>query len=76
MHRVYICSNLKYPFELERIERIMACTIVNSGLPSFYRIILLQQGQSMKGEHFWPCIKLSLLVIKNRTMMRTRLHQV
>jgi hypothetical protein len=57
MHRVYMCSNLKYPFELQRIERIMACTNVNSGLPSFYRILLLQQGWSMKGEHFWPCIK-------------------
>jgi hypothetical protein len=30
MHRVYMCSNLKYPFELERIEQIMACTNVNS----------------------------------------------
>jgi hypothetical protein len=26
MHRVDMCSNLKYPFELQRIERIMACT--------------------------------------------------
>jgi hypothetical protein len=24
MHPVYMCSNLKYPFELQRIERIMA----------------------------------------------------
>jgi hypothetical protein len=38
MHRVCMCSNLKYPFELQRIERIMACTNVNSGLPNFYRI--------------------------------------
>jgi hypothetical protein len=30
---------------------------INNGLPSFYRILLLQQGQLMKGEHFWPCIK-------------------
>jgi hypothetical protein len=52
MHRVYMCSNLKYPFELQRIERIISCTNVNSGLPSFYRILLLQQG-----EHFWSCIK-------------------
>jgi hypothetical protein len=36
----------------------MACTNVNSGLPSFYRIQLLQQGRSMKGENLWPCIKL------------------
>jgi hypothetical protein len=57
MHQVYMCSNLKYPFELQRIERIMACTNVNSGLPSFYRIQLLQQGRSMKGENLWPCIK-------------------
>jgi hypothetical protein len=55
MHRVYMCSNLKYPFELQRIEQIMACTNVNSGLPSIYRILLLKQGRSMKGEHFWPC---------------------
>jgi hypothetical protein len=41
MHRVYMSSNLKYPFELQRIERIMACTNVNSGLSSFYRILLL-----------------------------------
>jgi hypothetical protein len=52
-----MCSNLKYPFELQRIERIMACTNINSGLPSFYRILLLLQGRSMKGEHFWTCIK-------------------
>jgi hypothetical protein len=54
MHRVYMYSNLKYPFELQRIEQIMAN--VNSGLPSFYRILLLQQGRSMK-DHFLPCIK-------------------
>jgi hypothetical protein len=53
MHRVCMCSNLKYPFELQRNERIMTCTNINSGLPSFYRILLLQKGQSMKGEHFW-----------------------
>jgi hypothetical protein len=35
----------------------MACTNVNSGLPSFYGIQLLQQGHSMKGENLWPCIK-------------------
>jgi hypothetical protein len=57
MHQVYMCSNLKYPFELQRIERIMACTNINSGFPSFYRIQLLQQGRSMKGENLWPCIK-------------------
>jgi hypothetical protein len=57
MHRVYMCSNMKYPFELQRIEQNMACTNVNSGLPSFYTILLLQHGRSMKGEHFWPCIK-------------------
>jgi hypothetical protein len=57
MHRVCMCSNLKYPFELQQIERIMACTNVNSGLPSIYRILLLQQGRSMKRDHFWPCIK-------------------
>ena len=57
MHRVYMYSNLKYPFELQRIEQLMACTNVNSGLPSFYRILLLQHGWSMKGEHFWPCSK-------------------
>jgi hypothetical protein len=52
-----MCSNLEYPFELQRIERIMACFNVNSGLPNFYRIQVLQQGRSMKGENLRPCIK-------------------
>jgi hypothetical protein len=76
MHRLYMCSNLKYPFELQRIERIMACTNVNSGLPSFYWILLLQQGWSMKGEHFCLVSSCGQLVIKNRRMMRSTLHQV
>jgi hypothetical protein len=35
----------------------MACTNVNSGLQNFYRIQLLRQGRSIKGENLWTCIK-------------------
>jgi hypothetical protein len=65
-HRVYMCSNLKYPFELQQIDQIEACTNTNSVLSIFTIIVILQKGQSMKGEHFWNCNKLETVCHQER----------
>jgi len=57
VHKVYICSNLKYPFGLQYNGQIGGSTNTNDVLPSFSSFSLKQQGQPKEGEHcwLWPC---------------------
>jgi len=57
VHKVYICSNLKYPFGLQYNGQIGSSTNTNDVLPSFSSFSLKQQGQPKEGEHcwLWPC---------------------
>ena len=57
VHRVYICSNLKYPYGLQYHERIGGCTNTNNVLQSFSSFSDMQQGKAKEGEHcwLWPC---------------------
>ena len=57
VHKVYICSNLKYPSGLQYNGQIGGNTNTNDVLPSFSSFYLTQQGQPKEGEHcwLWPC---------------------
>jgi hypothetical protein len=53
VHRVYICSNMEYPFGMEQIDRLEGCVKANHitssfTYPSLY--VLQQQGQIQEGE--------------------------
>jgi hypothetical protein len=56
VHRVYICSNMKYPFGMKQDDQIEGCVKANyitssSTCPSLY--VLQQQGQIQEGEQGW-----------------------
>ena len=51
VHKVYICSNLKYPFGLQFNGQIGGCTNTNDVLESFSSFSLKKQGQPKEGEH-------------------------
>jgi hypothetical protein len=57
VHKVYICSNLKYPFGLQYHDQIGGCTNTNNILQIFPSFSLKQQDQPEEGNHgwLWPC---------------------
>ena len=55
VHKVYICSNLKYPFGLQYHEQIGGCINTNNILQSFSSFSLMQQDQPEEREHCLLC---------------------
>jgi hypothetical protein len=56
VHRVYICSNMKYPFGLKQDDQFEGCVKANHSMssstcPSLY--VLQQKGQIQEGEQGW-----------------------
>ena len=51
MHKVYICSNLKYPFGPQYHVQIEVCTNTNDVLLSFPSFSHMQQDKYQEGEH-------------------------
>jgi hypothetical protein len=51
VHRIYICSDLKYPFGLHDHDKIGGCTNANNVSQSPSRFSLKQQGHPKEGEH-------------------------
>ena len=51
VNKVYICSNLKYPFGLQYHDQTGSCTNTNNVLQSFPSFSHMHQGQPKEGEH-------------------------
>ena len=51
VHKVYICSNLKYPFGPQYHDQIEGCTNTNDVLQSFPSFSHMQQDKYQEGEH-------------------------
>jgi hypothetical protein len=69
VHNVYICSNLKAPFELQQHDQIMDYTNANDVLHSSSTFIFTQQVQPQEREQhlLWPCT----IVIAPRADVKT-----
>jgi hypothetical protein len=76
--RIYICSNMKYPFVMKQYDQLECCVKANHITSSStypYLYVLQQQGQLLEGEQGWTTSSTTLTPFAGTNNFETRTTQ-